>query len=248
VLHLPRTKSAGNEGEDVYWASQNGDTDPTAALEHHLQVNQPSETSHLFAYKAKHTRRPLTKAKFLGRVQEAACLAGLDPLQGHGIKIGSTLEYLLRGVPFDVMKAKGRWAGDSFQLYLRKHAIVIAPTSRPHLQFTKPLFGTPCPQCARVPTYRVSSAYSSISNLGVSSLTRRVMRFLTGRVSRPRLGHQNPPIFDREALRASAHSLCCHRTFPHTIFCFSLSTLVQSCHSTTSKFLVLVFSPQYTWP
>ena len=25
------------------------------------------------------------------------------------------------------MKAKGHWAGDSFQLYLRKHAIVIAP-------------------------------------------------------------------------------------------------------------------------
>ncbi|KAF8466463.1 hypothetical protein DFH94DRAFT_639373, partial [Russula ochroleuca] len=45
----------------------------------------------------------------------------------HGIRIGSTLEYLLRGMPFDVMKAKGRWAGDSFLLYLRKHAIIIAP-------------------------------------------------------------------------------------------------------------------------
>src|ERR1700761_522524 len=65
VLHLPRTKAAGAEGEDVYWASQNGDTDPTAALEQHLQVNQPSEASHLFAYKAQHTRRPLTKKKFL---------------------------------------------------------------------------------------------------------------------------------------------------------------------------------------
>ena len=30
-------------------------------------------------------------------------------------------------MPFDVMKAKGRWAGDSFLIYLRKHAIVIAP-------------------------------------------------------------------------------------------------------------------------
>ena len=29
VLHLPRTKAAGNAGEDVYWASQNGDTDVT---------------------------------------------------------------------------------------------------------------------------------------------------------------------------------------------------------------------------
>ena len=127
VLHLPRTKAAGNAGEDVYWASQNGDTDPSAALQQHLRVNQPAEASHLFSYKALHTRRPLTKAKFLERVGEAAQAAGLEPLQGHGIRIGSTLEYLLRGVPFDVMKAKGRWAGDSFQLYLRKHAVIIAP-------------------------------------------------------------------------------------------------------------------------
>ncbi|KAH9056236.1 hypothetical protein EDB87DRAFT_1540129, partial [Lactarius vividus] len=51
----------------------------------------------------------------------------IEPLQGHGIRIGSTLEYLLRGMPFDVMKAKGQWAGDSFLLYLQKHAIIITP-------------------------------------------------------------------------------------------------------------------------
>ena len=28
VLHLPRTKAMGSEGEDVYWAAQEGDTDP----------------------------------------------------------------------------------------------------------------------------------------------------------------------------------------------------------------------------
>ena len=33
--------------------------------------------------------------------------AGLEPLQGHGIRIGATLEYLLWGVSFEVMKAKG---------------------------------------------------------------------------------------------------------------------------------------------
>ena len=127
VLHLPRTKMAGNEGEDVYWASQEGDSDPTAALQNHLRINQPSEASHLFSYQANRTHKPLTKSKFLERVGTAARAAGLKPLQGHGIRIGSTLEYLLRGVPFDVMKAKGRWAGDSFLLYLRKHAVIIAP-------------------------------------------------------------------------------------------------------------------------
>lgn len=127
VLHLPTIKVAGQEGEDVYWVTQDGDTDPSAALQNHLCINQPSETSHLFAYRAKHAVCPLTKVKFLERVKEAAHAAGLEPLQGHGIRIGSTLEYLLRWVPFEVMKAKGRWASDSFQLYLQKHAVVIAP-------------------------------------------------------------------------------------------------------------------------
>ena len=127
VLHLPSTKVAGSEGEDVYWAMQEGDMDPTAALQNHLQVNQPPGAMHLFAYRTKHTRRPLTKPKFLERVNEAAHTASLDPLQGHGIRIGSTLEYLLRGIPFNMMKVKGRWAGDSFLIYLWKRAIVIAP-------------------------------------------------------------------------------------------------------------------------
>ena len=127
VLHLPSTKVASSEGEDIYWASQNGDTDPMAVLQNHLHINQPPETMHLFTYWAKHTRHPLTKSKFIERVNNTTCAAGLKPLQGHGIRIGSTLEYLLQGVPFNVMKVKGHWAGDSFLLYLRKHAIIIAP-------------------------------------------------------------------------------------------------------------------------
>ena len=47
-------------------------------------------------------------------------------LLGHGIRIGSVLEYLLCGVPFDVVKAIGRWASDAFRLYLRKHAQILA--------------------------------------------------------------------------------------------------------------------------
>jgi hypothetical protein len=127
VLHLPMTKVAGPEGEDIYWATQVGNTDPSVALQNHLRVNQPSEASHLFAYRAKHANRPLTKTKFLERVGGAACAANLEPLQSHCIRIGSTLEYLLWGVPFEVMKAKGHWARDSFQLYLHKHAIVVTP-------------------------------------------------------------------------------------------------------------------------
>ena len=85
VLHIPRTKAAGNEGEDVYWASQEGVMDPTEALAQHLRVNQPTSMAHLFAYKAANMRHTLTKAKFLDRVGDAARTAGLEPLQGHGI-------------------------------------------------------------------------------------------------------------------------------------------------------------------
>ncbi|KAJ7223915.1 hypothetical protein C8J57DRAFT_955046, partial [Mycena rebaudengoi] len=48
-------------------------------------------------------------------------------IQGHGIRIGASLLYLLRGVPFDVVKTLGRWASDAFLLYLRKHAQIMAP-------------------------------------------------------------------------------------------------------------------------
>lgn len=127
VLRIPRTKTS-HEGEEVSWSRQHGPTDPYNALELHLTLNDPPADGHIFAYKWKHgTYRPLTKTTFIKRLSTAARAAGEDPLQGHGIRIGSTLEYLLRGVPFDVMKVIGRWASDAFILYLRKHAQILAP-------------------------------------------------------------------------------------------------------------------------
>lgn len=126
VLHIPSTK-ASPQGEDVCWARQEGPMDPDSALAHHLSINNPPQAGHLFAYRHKNGHRPLTKSKFLSELAKAARAAGLDPLQGHGIRIGSTLEYLLRGMPFDVMKVKGRWSSDAFTLYLRKHAQILAP-------------------------------------------------------------------------------------------------------------------------
>jgi integrase len=126
VFHLPRTKTS-QAGEDVFWAKQNGPTDPSAALLNHLRINDPLPEIALFSYKFGSTHRPLTKTKFIGRLARAAKDAGLDPLQGHAIRIGATLEYLLRNVPFDVVKTMGRWASDAFQLYLRNHAQILAP-------------------------------------------------------------------------------------------------------------------------
>jgi len=127
VFHLPRTKSS-QAGEDISWAKQHGPSDPEVALANHFHVNNPPPDGALFAYKhSTNSHRPLTKTKFIARLAKAAKEAGLNPLQGHGIRIGATLEYLLRNIPFDVVKTMGRWASDAFQLYLRKHAQILAP-------------------------------------------------------------------------------------------------------------------------
>ena len=90
VLHIPSTKAAPSEGEDVFWSSHPGPTDPYAALENHLRVNCPTSSDHLFAYHHKEQLRPLTKPAFIKRLASAARQAGLEPLQGHGIRIGAT--------------------------------------------------------------------------------------------------------------------------------------------------------------
>ena len=126
IFHIPRTK-ASLHGEDVSWSKQVGDTDPEAAFTHHMALNKPPEDRHLFTYLKNSHFRPLTKTEFIQTMAVAARAAGLDPHQGHGIRIGSTLEYLLRGTPFEVMKVKGWWASDAFLVYLTKHAQILAP-------------------------------------------------------------------------------------------------------------------------
>ncbi|KAJ6519000.1 hypothetical protein C8R45DRAFT_1204272, partial [Mycena sanguinolenta] len=123
---LPRTKSAP-QGESVYWAEQNGPTDPKSAFLNHLSVNSPPANQALFSYWHGNTRRPLTKPAFKKRLAQAFKDADVEFIHVHGIRIGSTLEYLLRGIPLDVMKTKGRWASDAFTVYLRRHAQIMAP-------------------------------------------------------------------------------------------------------------------------
>ena len=127
VLHIPSTKAAPLEGEDVFWSSHPGPTNPYAALESHLRINCPTGGDHLFAYRHKGQLRPLTKSAFIKRLASAARSAGLEPLQGHGIRIGATLFYLLSGLPIEAMKVMGRWSSDAFLRYLRKHAQILTP-------------------------------------------------------------------------------------------------------------------------
>lgn len=125
---LPCTKTAPLAGEDIFWATQPGSWDPTARLQAHFDLNETPLNAHIFAYKWKPGQwRPLTRKAFLDRIHSASVGAGLKPLQGHGLRIGGTLEYLLRGVPFDVVKSLGRWSSEAFTRYLRKHAVILAP-------------------------------------------------------------------------------------------------------------------------
>ena len=123
---LPWTKAAREKGETIFWAKQDGVVDPKSALENHLRVNKPPKESHLFTFKHKDSSRPMTRTILLARINKIAAENELPKLPGHGIRIGSTVEYLLRGVPFDVVKAKGRWKSDAFKGYLRKHAHIMA--------------------------------------------------------------------------------------------------------------------------
>ncbi|KDQ19713.1 hypothetical protein BOTBODRAFT_101617 [Botryobasidium botryosum FD-172 SS1] len=126
VFFIPRTKISAH-GEDVYWARQDGPTDPEAAWANHARVNDPPADSHLFSHRINKARRPLTKTAIVNRLSKAAKAAGLDPIPGQGIRIGATLEYLTRHLSFEMVKVKGRWTSNSFQKYLRKHAQVMAP-------------------------------------------------------------------------------------------------------------------------
>lgn len=94
-------------GEDVSWAKQEGPADPHNTLLQHFQVNDLPNQGSLFTYQAKNGHWLLTRQKFLKSIEIALKKAGLQPLKDHGICISSTLEYLLRNMPFDIIKVKG---------------------------------------------------------------------------------------------------------------------------------------------
>jgi hypothetical protein len=126
VLRLPVTKTT-RQGEDIYWSAQPGASDPEAAMTCHLRLNNPSAGQHVFTWKHPKGPRPLTRTAFLSRLKELVSVQSSQAVHGHSIRIGGTLELLLRGVPFDVVKTIGRWSSEAFVTYLRQHAVVMAP-------------------------------------------------------------------------------------------------------------------------
>ena len=146
-FHLPWTKmsKASGLGESVQCARQSGPSDPIAALENHFRVNTVAPNEHLFTWThPSGKRRPLSKKEVTTRINKLTDQFNLPNLKGHSLRIGGTLEYLLRGIPFDVIQSQGRWAGNAFTLYLRRHAIILAPylqaspALEPFTRYTQP--------------------------------------------------------------------------------------------------------------
>lgn len=58
---------------------------------------------------------------------EIAKQCRLADITGHSLRIKETLHYLLKGIPFDVVKVMGLWARNAFTIYPREHALILTP-------------------------------------------------------------------------------------------------------------------------
>ena len=131
VFNIPHMKCS-KDGEDVYFAAQTGLVNPLAELNNQYTINNSPMNAHLFTYHHGNSHRPLAKHAFMNRINAITASLGLESLKGHRIHIGGTLEYLLHGVLFDVVKSMGCWSSEAFMLYLCRHAMIMAPYLQAH--------------------------------------------------------------------------------------------------------------------
>ena len=95
IFCIPWIKSSPSV-EDVYWVKQNNGADPLDAIENHFLINNTLQNMALFVYRLPNGKYcPLTWKAFTNRINKALKNIGLPSLQGHSIRIGAALEYLL---------------------------------------------------------------------------------------------------------------------------------------------------------
>jgi len=127
---LPTTKMS-TVGEDVHCAPHAlpSPSDPKTALDNHMRINADNGGAHLFAWRHPMSGlRPLSKKEVIKHINSITkAHPNMLDLKGHSLCIGGTLFYLLKGVPFDIVKTMGRWSSKSFTLYLRHHTLILAP-------------------------------------------------------------------------------------------------------------------------
>jgi len=131
-FHLPSMKSSPTEGEDTFWSEQQGLSDPKATLNNHFCINNPSALAHLFSWNHPNAAQALSRKELLTRISAISTSINLPNVKGHSLWIRETLEFLLRGIPFDVVKSMGRWSSEAFTIYLCQHAMILAPYIQHH--------------------------------------------------------------------------------------------------------------------
>lgn len=127
TLHIPFSKTTGNEGADIAITESPDPTSPLAALDFHLQVNTGiPDSAPFFSFKEESSWAPLTKEWFMARCNEVWEKAGLTVIGGgHSFRIGGVTELLMRGVPPEVVAKQGRWKSDAFLKYWRRIETIV---------------------------------------------------------------------------------------------------------------------------
>jgi hypothetical protein len=126
MLHLPWTKVKRTAGKDVAICWQHGITDPVAALERHLLLNDITNPDTAISSYTTPTgnRKLLTISKFIKRCNNIWRAQGRSRFSGHSFRVGGTTFYLLQGINPDVVRVMGRWSSDAFIQYWRQLDVV----------------------------------------------------------------------------------------------------------------------------
>ncbi|KAI5984555.1 hypothetical protein EDC04DRAFT_2873860 [Pisolithus marmoratus] len=112
-FHIPWTKTS-TAGEDAQCAPVEGVTNP-------IRLNPADPNAHLFAWKHPTSGMcPLSRSEVIRCITTLTVALNLPNFKGHSLRIRGMLHYLL-------LKMIGRWARNSFTLYLRQHAMILAP-------------------------------------------------------------------------------------------------------------------------
>ena len=128
IIFLPWTKTAQEKGKSIFWAKQDGPVDPQHTLQNYFKINSLKENDHLFSFKHADSYCPMTQSIFIAQINQIITKFSLpQDLTGHGIHVSSTLEYLLQGISFNIVKDKGRWQSNTFHSYLHDHTQVMVP-------------------------------------------------------------------------------------------------------------------------
>ncbi|KAG8952220.1 hypothetical protein FRC04_004927 [Tulasnella sp. 424] len=121
TLRLPYTKTTQVDGGKIILTNQSGLANPLPLIENHLEINHPSRSDLLFAFRGKDQKSSvISKKSFLQWCNDVLEKKGYGRITGHCFRIGGTYEMLKAGVALEVVQKLGRWKSDAFLRYWRE--------------------------------------------------------------------------------------------------------------------------------